>query len=183
MERLHYSYLNRDYLGAVYSGWGNNLDVARRRLGYRLALLSGTFEAGARPGGELRVVLDLRNDGYAAPFNPRNVELVARHQTSGARLIAKLAADPRRFTPGATQRIDARICVPVGTPEGTYSLSLALPDPEPALHDRPEYSIRLANSGLWDATSGANNLKSNITISAATSSPACSSTSVPLNRS
>ena len=91
MEKLHYSYLNRDYLGAVYTSWGSNLDIARRRLGYRLALLTGTFDGGARPGGELKVSLGLRNDGYAAPYNPRSVEIIARNQSTGARLVAKLS--------------------------------------------------------------------------------------------
>lgn len=182
MEKLHYSYLNRDYLGAVYTSWGSNLDVARRRLGYRLALTSGSFDGGARPGGELKLSLSVRNDGYAAPFNPRNVEIIARHQTTGARLVAKLTADPRRFAPGTTQRIDARLCVAAGTPEGTYALSLALPDPEPTLHDRPEYAIRLANSGLWDATTGSNNLQQSIIISASQPATTCGAGSVQLVR-
>lgn len=180
LERLHYSYLNRDYLGSVYTSWGSNLDIARRRLGYRLALLQGTFDRGAQPGGELKVALDLRNDGYAAPYNPRAVEIIARHQTTGARLRAKLSSDPRRFVPGATHRIDARLCVPSGTPEGSYALSLSLPDPEPTLHDRAEYAIRLANSGLWDAASGSHDLKWNITVAANQSAPSCSTASVAL---
>ena len=181
MERLHYSYLNRDYLGAVYTGWGSNVDIARRRLGYRLALVDGTFDGGARPGGELKVSLGLRNDGYAPPYNPRSVEIIARNQSTGARLVAKLPADPRRFVPGASQRIDVRLCVPAGAAEGTYALSLALPDPEPALHNRPEYAIRLANTGLWDATTGANSLQRTITISANSTSPPCSAGSVALS--
>ena len=55
------------------------------------------------------------------------------------------------------------------------------PDPEPALHDRPEYAIRLANTGLWDAAVGANSLKQSITISAGTASATCSAGSIPLN--
>ena len=181
LEKLHYSYLNSDYNAVVLASWGSGLDVARRRLGYRLALVSGSFDGGARPGGELALSLSLRNSGYAPPYNPRGVEIIARHQTSGARLSAKLPVELRRLASGTTQRIDARLCVPIGTPEGTYALSLALPDPEPALHGRPEYAIRLANVGLWDAATGANSLKQNITISAGTASPTCSTGSIPLS--
>jgi hypothetical protein len=181
MERLHYSYLNRDYLGAVYTSWGSGLDVAKRRLGYRLALIDGTFDGDARPGGEMRVTLRLRNDGYAAPFNPRNVELIATHVTTGARLTARLAADPRRFVPGPTHQIDARLCLPSGTPEGSYSLSLSLPDPEPTLHDRPEYAIRLANTALWDATTGTHNLSRNVVVTTSSASAPCASGSVDFN--
>lgn len=180
MQNLHYSYLNRDYHGSVLSSWGTNLDVARRKLGYRLALVSGAFETVTRPGGELNLSLSLRNDGYAAPYNPRGVEIVAR-SSSGRVLVAKLAVDPRRFTPGAAHKLDARLCVPAGTPEGTYALSLALPDPESALHDRPEYSIRLANTGLWDAQSGSNSLKQSITVSTTSTAAACSPASVRLD--
>lgn len=181
MEKLHYSYLNRDYNRTVLDSWGTNLDIVQRRLGYRLALLDGAFSSGARPGGELQVSMNLRNDGYAPPYNPRGIELIARNQSTGARLAAKLPIDPRRFVPGATHNIAARICVPDGTPEGTYALNLFLPDPEPALHDRPEYAIRLADVGLWDATTGYNHLNQTITISAAISSSACSAGSVRLD--
>lgn len=178
LERLHYSYLNRDYLGAVFTSWGSGLDVARRRLGYRLALVETNAASDVKPGGELNLTVKLRNDGYAAPFNPRGLELVARHTTTGARIVAKLAVDPRRFTPGATHQIDTRLCMPAGTPEGTYALSLSLPDPEPTLHDKPEYSIRLANSGTWDAATGTNSLSRNLIVTATSGSPSCTTGSV-----
>lgn len=181
MQNLRYSYLNRDYLGAVYNSWGSsNIDVARRKLGYRLALVDSSVQGSTRPGGEIALSLNLRNDGYAPPYNPRNVEITAR-ASNGTVLVAKLAADPRRFVPGAVPRIDARLCVPAGTPEGTYSLSLSLPDPEPTLHDRPEYAVRLANTGLWDAASGGNSLKQTLTVSAASGLVPCAAGSVRLD--
>ncbi len=39
-------------------------------------------------------------------------------------------------------------------PAGAYGLLLWLPAPEAALRDRPEYAIRLATEGLWDADHG-----------------------------
>jgi hypothetical protein len=181
MERLRYSFLNRDYLAAVYSSWGSNLDIAQRRLGYRLALTDGTFDNSSRPGGELKLSLGLRNDGYAAPYNPRGVEIIARNIATGARLSAKLPVDPRQFAPGSTARIDSRLCVPPATAEGSYALSLALPDPEPALHGRPEYAIRLANSGTWDSGTGENSLKQTVTIAASATAAACAAGSTPLS--
>lgn len=116
----------------------------------------------------------------APPFNPRNVEITAR-ASNGSVLVAKLPVDPRRFVPGAVPRIDARLCVPAGTPDGTYALSLSLPDPEPALHDRPEYAVRLANTGLWDAQSGGNSLKQSLTVSSGSGLVPCASGSVRLD--
>ena len=47
-------------------------------------------------------------------------------------------------------------------PAGQYQLLLELPDP--LLANRPEYSIRLANEGTWDAVTGLNNLNATITV-------------------
>jgi hypothetical protein len=35
---------------------------------------------------------------------------------------------------------------------------LNLPDPKPTLHDNPKFSIRLANSGIWNEATGYNKL-------------------------
>jgi hypothetical protein len=40
-----------------------------------------------------------------------------------------------------------------------------LPDPAPALYGLPYYSIQLANTGLWDQSTGFNNLNHNLVIS------------------
>ncbi len=166
MAALHYSYLNRDYHEDVLNSWGANIDTVRRRLGYRLALERGKFTPSAQPGGEIGVALEVRNEGYAAPMNGRSFEILLRSADTGALYAAPLAVDPRRFAPGTTQRISGYLCTPQDIPLGTYDLLLAMPDPEPTLHDRPEYAIRLANPGLWEPATGRHALKQAVTISA-----------------
>ncbi len=60
--------------------------------------------------------------------------------------------------------MDETLGVPPGVAPGRYALSLALPDPKPALAGRPEYAIRFANAGLWDAATGCNDLRHTVTI-------------------
>jgi beta-aspartyl-dipeptidase (metallo-type) len=54
------------------------LEDIKRRLGYRLELVTGIFPGEARPGQAIPLRLELRNVGFAAPFNPRGLELVRR---------------------------------------------------------------------------------------------------------
>ena len=49
-------------------------------------------------------------------------------------------------------------------PAGTYELLLSLPDPLSALGNRPEYAIQLANTDLWDPTTGFNDLQRIVTV-------------------
>ena len=109
------------------------------------------------------VDLVVRNDGYAAPFNARELGLVLRHESTGEVHEVALAGDPRRWLPGGETTIDETVSV-AGIPEGTYELLLNLPDPSPDLRTRPAYSIRLANAGLWEEATGYNKLDHSITI-------------------
>jgi hypothetical protein len=54
--------------------------------------------------------------------------------------------------------------LPNDMPSGEYELFLNLPDPYPCIHDRPEYSIRLANKDLWEPVTGYNSLNHKIRV-------------------
>ncbi|MFC4113059.1 DUF4832 domain-containing protein [Nonomuraea zeae] len=165
LSGFHWSYLNTDYHTGVLGGWntGGCLAEITRSLGYRLALQSGTYPGTATRGGGLPVTITLRNDGYAAPVNPRNVELVLRNTATSAVYRLPLSADPRTWQAGATSTITQTVTVPASVPAGSYALLLALPDPQ--LSARPEYSLRLANQGTWESGSGLNNLLHTVTVS------------------
>jgi hypothetical protein len=47
---------------------------------------------------------------------------------------------------------------------GRYDVLRSLPDPEPTLRGRPEYSIRLANTETWETGSGYSNLKAQVRV-------------------
>jgi hypothetical protein len=167
MNMLHYSYLNSQYNTDVLNSWGGNIDIARRSLGYRFALESGSYPQSAVAGGSISVNFSVRNSGYAAPFNARKVILVLRDTTSGALYKLNMNADPRKWAPGASTAVSETVAL-AGVPAGSYDLLLELADPETALANRPEYAIRLANAGgLWEASTGFNALNHTLQVTAA----------------
>lgn len=167
MELFHYSYVNADYHPGVLDGWtsGGCMNDVKRKLGYRFALTQGTFPDSATRGGKLAIRLTLTNDGWSTPYNPHNVNLVLRNTSTGAVRSLPLTTDPRHWTAGATTTISQNVTLPANLAAGTYALQLELPDPSASLRGRPEYKIRLANNGLWDATTGYNDLRHTVKIS------------------
>ena len=152
MQSLHVSFINADYHPDVLKGWksGGCYPEMDSRLGYRLALTAATLPTVVHPGAELSATLELRNDGWAAPFNPRPLVLVLAQGLERREL--PVDSDPR-WLPGA-HTVRARVVVPADLPPGRYRLALWLPDASPTLRSRPEYAIRLANEEIYDATTG-----------------------------
>ncbi|WP_225414432.1 DUF4832 domain-containing protein [Stigmatella hybrida] len=166
MALFHYSYMNEDYHASVINGWtsGGCRPEIDRRLGYRFSLVSATLPASASRGGALALSLTLKNEGWAAPYNPRNVELVLRHTSSGALYRLPLSGDPRRWAPGTNVTLSQSVTLPSGMAAGTYALLLNLPDPATALNTRPEYAIQLANANVWEASTGFNSLQRTVSV-------------------
>ncbi|WNG24552.1 DUF4832 domain-containing protein [Cystobacter fuscus] len=166
MASFHYSYLNIDYSTPVINGWtsGGCRPEIDRRLGYRFALVSATFPATATRGAAMPLDIQIKNEGWAAPFNPRSVELVLRNTSSGAVYRLPLSVDPRRWLAGTTTSIGPSVTIPTSVPAGSYAVLLNLPDPAPSLSTRPEYAIQLANQNVWEASTGFNSLQRTVTV-------------------
>ena len=181
LAELHYSYLNADFSHPVNNDWQDDgcMDDIKKGLGYRLALVSGTYGDEARPGQSISVEISLTNEGYAAPFNARGVELVLRSTISGDRWFAALGDDPRLWLgEGAGHTIVATVCVPPNAPLDSYDLLLNLPDPFASIYDRPEYAIRLAGklpggAAAWEEATGYNKLGHGVSVNDVASGPAC----------
>ena len=178
MAGLHWSFLNQDYEPNVLASWGTNIDIAKRKLGYRLSLDSGSYSTVAKTGGPFEATFSIRNDGYAAPFNPRGLSLILRNTNLGTIYLAKLPDDPRRFAPGSTTTISHEFCLPSDMHAGTYALLVGLADPVPVLAPRPEYAIRLANQNTWEASTGYNSLNASLTVGASLATPSCTADDV-----
>lgn len=183
LARLRFSTLNIGYEEQVLDGWrsGGCLTAIADRLGYRFRLTEATVSTTAAPGGPLAIRFSVVNDGFAAPYNPRGLEIILR-SSSGALFRLPLATapdrdhnrnhDPRFWLPDAGEiTISVQAGLPATMPPGEYAVLLNLPDPQPALYSRPEYAIRLANHGVWEAATGFNRLNATVTVTAAPAVP------------
>ncbi len=161
LAQMHWSYLNSDYYAGILNHWRQEgcMPEIERRLGYRFAMHEGRYSPAVAPGATFRFELNVANEGFAAPYNPRGLQAVLRSQTDPQRAYeVNLPSDPRFWTAGETQMLAFDLGIPGDMPEGDYSLHLFLPDPMEALHNRPEYAIRMANEGVWENETGMNDL-------------------------
>ncbi len=163
MAEQHWSYLNIGYHQGVISGWQSegcyNEIVAR--LGYRLALRNAFFSPEAVAGGDFRVVMNIANEGWAAPMNPRGVELVL--VGGGKEYKFKIDSDPRFWFENTITTLATTITLPADLAAGEYDLYLNLPDGYESLANNPNYSIRLLNDNVWNKDKGYN-LLTTITV-------------------
>jgi len=155
-EEYHWTYLFCDN-HQVHQRFqdGESFDEVELRLGYRFVLENAYIPQKAAKKSNLTLGLALRNDGFAAPQNPRGFELVFVNQ-KGRKTVCPLENDPRYLLDG--ERYVFEINVPTPAKAGTYKVYLNFPDPEPSLYGNPAYSIRLANKDIWDAETGYNYL-------------------------
>ncbi len=166
LERMRWSALHNGYLVDVLDQWRQEgcFEEIEARLGYRFRLIDGTFPTNATAGESLSIELDMRNDGYASLYNPRAVELILRNSSDNSVVKLPLNYDPRFWQPGVTSELKIQVNLPAEMAAGTYQILLNLPDPETTLRDNPNYSIRLANQGAWEAETGYNDLLASVEV-------------------
>jgi hypothetical protein len=56
------------------------------------------------------------------------------------------------------------VTLPAEVTPGEYDLLLNLPDAAPALRTDPRYSIRFANTGTWEESTGFNKLRLRVKV-------------------
>jgi hypothetical protein len=169
LERYHYSYLNRDYNQNVLNSWGEaGLEETAQRLGYRFVLTSSTVTPQA--DGTAVVSVDVRNDGWAAPYTPRNAVL-AMTEEDGSTIDVPFSsnADARFWLPGTTTTLSVTLDE---VPEGSYDLTLALPSVDAQTAADPRFAVQTANLGTWNAEVGTNALAQSVVVDAAAVVPA-----------
>lgn len=171
MNRMHYTYLNADYNNAkVNNHWTNVcMEEIKKRLGYRLYLLSGTYSNSVEQGNSLNYSINIANDGFSSPVNKRDIKLILKNIETNEIWEATLDIDIRYLFQGS-HNISGQVCIPECMNPGTYSLHLKLSDHSLSIGDRPEYSIRLANENMWDQVKGFNDLNHIVSIIGASNS-------------
>ena len=148
----HWTHLNEDYHTGVINRWraGNCYNQIVARLGYRLVMRDLFYSKDFAAGKPCTVTLRFYNTGFAAPMNPRDASLIWI-DPEGKETAFTLDSDPRTWHPGW------HVVTATFTPSSDKgSLCLALQDP--LLPGRPEYSIALANEGVFDSSTGYNKL-------------------------
>jgi len=153
LERLHATYLNSSYHRGTLDSWRkaeylgeNAFSQIERRLGYRLVADRLRYPAAVAPGGTLRIELELKNVGFAAPVLPREVAVVLSRGEIQHRGVAD--ADPRRWGPDGVIHVGCDLRLPPDAPRGSWTLSLHLADPSPGLRNDGRYAVRLANEDI-----------------------------------
>lgn len=167
LERLHWSVLNKDYHEDVLKRWETEgcMDEVKRRLGYRFHLIQASLQDSIRPSGKFHLEFQIANTGFASPYNPRNLEIILREKNTGIKYRLLADGDPRLWMSGDTVNVTITAGAAKNMPEGEYEMYLFLADPEPRLHDRKDYAIRLANTGLWEDSTGYNSLNHSLIVS------------------
>ena len=148
----------------VMAAWKKNgeYDDACKYLGYRFRLISASIPKKVSAKGKLNFSIVMANDGWTRIMNPRDVEIILRNNKSGKKYVIKIdnGKGNRLWLPGGgeTKKLEIKEKIPYNITKGKYELLLNLPDPYPSIHNRPEYSIRLANKYVWEAKTGYNTL-------------------------
>ena len=162
LELYHWTYLHRDYNTDVLDSWRQDgvWEDVMRRLGYRLELQTATLPKDPMAGKPFDASFVLYNSGFAAPMNKRGVELVFVSKANPQeKYVYPQTEDPRFWMAGDTARFTLS-CTLDPAMQGLYTLYLNLPDPYESLHDDPNFSIRLANDGIWEEQTGYNRITS-----------------------
>lgn len=157
MEKYHFTYCNDGEWHDNQTKWKAQgyWETICQRMGYRLVLDSATYKEKLE-NGFFSVNLTLHNEGFAAPQNPRDVEIILKNEDT-AYVFKQYNIDPRFWLPGEPISLILRADMS-NKPKGGYMVYLNLPDPYETLHNNPLFSIRCANHGVWAAHLGYNRL-------------------------
>lgn len=151
LDRFSFDFLNIDYYPGVIQGFisGGCFEEIKRRLGYRFELISSTKTPST-------ISISLRNTGWGHLANERRSYVVYRNVDNGNEVSLQIDGDARLWLKDSIHTITQNIPL---LPVGTYRLYLNLPD---IYHDvrglDQRYSVRFANSGVWEPDTGYNDL-------------------------
>jgi hypothetical protein len=168
LARMHWSAMTSNHSpgDVVYQKWRDKgcMEEIKRRLGYRFRLINSYIPDRVKPAGTFSMSFQVTNEGWASPYNPRNLEMVLRNKNTGQKYYLPVAEAVRMWMPGETKTVNITGGIPSNMPSGEYQVLLNLSDPTSTLGNRPEYSIRLANQNVWEASTGYNSLLRNVIV-------------------
>lgn len=166
MRSMHYSFLNCAYNNDVNNDWqtGGCMESIKKNLGYRFVLTSLIHpSAPAKTGMNYSFTLNITNKGYAAPFNAYPAKIILRNKETRSEFSFDASTDVRNWFPGES-KVAFTLLIPENTPPATYEVFLLLADTYLTLAGNPAYTIRLANSDVWNPQNGYNDLGFDIVL-------------------
>ena len=158
MEKYHWSYLCNSYHPDVLGQWmtDNHMEEIQRRLGYRFVLDKAYLTQEPKAGELFEAKINMHNEGFAAPVNKRDVELIfVSGGDNPKKFVYPQNEDPRFWMGGERQQFTLS-CTLDASMKGEYKVYINLPDPYASLHDDPKFSIRFANEDVWTEETGYN---------------------------
>lgn len=160
LQRFHWTYLSNTWYTTILNRWKSEgcYDNIARRLGYRFRLVSASVPSSIAVGGRLQMSFVVFNEGFARLMNWRPTQIILRNRSTRAVYSVGVSTDARYWAENQNTTVTVDAALPTGMPAGTYDLLLNLPDASSSLARRPEFSIRMANSGTWEASTGYNSL-------------------------
>ncbi len=166
LRRFHWTFLNLDYNPSIISEWKDEgcFPEVWQKLGYRFRLLDADIQNQSKPGGEVNLKLKLLNDGWANPSNPKKVEIILKNKNNEKQYYVSPEGDLRLWPIHDTIQLNVKAGLPENMAAGDYDFYLNICDSDTRLTNRLEYSIRLANTDLWDSVSGYNALNATLKV-------------------
>ena len=154
LNLANFSTLNRDYYTPNWDNWvaSNDYNNIVMNLGYRFQLNSSTF---TKTNNNINVLINLTNIGYANVFKVRYAYIVFKNNSTLITYIYQINTSVNNWHSNIILNQTFNISE---LANGTYSSYIWLPDNDPDLAIRPEYSIRFSNIETWESTTGYNNL-------------------------
>lgn len=155
LTRFHYNYLNFGYHPDVIALWKTQgcYDEIQRRLGYRFELIDSNITNNI-------LTINLKNVGFANIYNQRDVYLVFKNTLDNTNFFFKINTDIRKWDAGTTITLTNDLKT-FALLNGTYEIFISSPD---KTLTNTAYSIRFANTGVYDLATGYNKLNQTITI-------------------
>lgn len=172
-EMLHLTSLNATFYKPTLDKWKADgcYNEINNRMGYRFELKNSGVQKSTKAGEAMQVNFVVKNVGYAAPHNPRDLAVVLRNQSTKETYRINIGSsrnatlDPRMwYRESGDISVNAKPILPASMAAGTYDVFLQLNDPHANLRNNPKYSIRLANKDTWEESTGLNLLVKGVSV-------------------
>lgn len=169
MSQLKWTYLNLDWYQPLLNDWRSDgcFEDFERVMGYRLVLRSASLPISQSNLDSLDVQLVLDNVGWSPLYYQKDLSLIMLNIDSNEAVSSTIDLDLRQARPGESLTINHSVDISNLT-AGVYKYYLKIADQNDLLADNPDYSIQLANTDMWVADKGYNDLNVDLLVSSDT---------------